>query len=83
MKRKAVLIVLLLSALLGLWYLYQQKLVPSDGTLHSTGTVEGLEINITSKISGRIARLSFAEGDSVQAAGRSASGSRRPSWRLS
>jgi len=67
MKKKTILTVLLLAALTGVWYLYQQKLVPAaDVALRSTGTVKGLEVNITSKISGRIASLSFDEGDTVE-----------------
>ncbi len=59
--------VLLLAALLGTWFAYQRVMLPADGALRTAGTVEGIEVNITSKISGRIASLKLGAGDTVQA----------------
>jgi len=66
MKRKALPLILLLCALLAALYLYQRRLAPAGGVLHSTGTVEGLEINLAAKIAGRISSLRLAEGDTVR-----------------
>ncbi|MEJ2690340.1 MAG: efflux RND transporter periplasmic adaptor subunit [Deltaproteobacteria bacterium] len=66
-KRKTALAVLLLAVLIGAWYAYQRLMQPANGALRTTGTVEGTEVNITSKINGRLARLTLVEGDTVHA----------------
>lgn len=66
-KKKAVRAVLLLAALIGAWYAYRLMRQPAGGALRTAGTVEGTEVNINSKVSGRIARLTLVEGDTVQA----------------
>jgi len=66
MKRKLILLILA-ALLLGGWYLYQRNLADTNGGLHTTGTVEGREVNITSKVAGRIATLNHREGETVAA----------------
>ena len=66
-KRKAILVIILLAVLVGGWLLYQRGLQPSDGALRTAGTVEGTEVNIASKVNGRITSLTLVEGNLVQA----------------
>jgi len=67
MKKKVSCAILLLFLLAGAWYSFQRVLLSSDGTLQTTGTVEGTELNISSKIASRIAGLSLQEGDVIKA----------------
>jgi len=67
MKRKFIIVAVLAVVLLGGWYFYQRNQAASNGVLRTTGTVEGREVNISSKIAGRIATLKPREGDTVAA----------------
>jgi HlyD family secretion protein len=67
MKRKLILAASLAALLFGGWYLYQRNLAPSNGVLRTTGTVEGREVNITSKVAGRLATINYREGETVAA----------------
>ncbi len=66
MNKKVVWGFLLLALFIGGgWYLHQRNGIPA-GELVSSGTVEGREVDITAKISGRVARLGLNEGDAVR-----------------
>ncbi len=66
-KKTAAWTILLAVVFVGIWYAYHRVLLRSDGTLHTTGTVEGTELNISSKIASRITTLSLQEGDVIKA----------------
>jgi len=67
MKRKLIVVAVIAALLLGGWYLYRRNLVATNGFLRTTGTVEGREVNITTRVSGRIATLKPREGERVAA----------------
>lgn len=65
MNRKIIIIVILLACLAIGWYGFNRNRTAGDTVLRTTGTVEGTEVNITSKVNGRIAMLNHREGESV------------------
>ncbi len=67
MKRKLFIAAIMAAILFGAWYLYQRNLIVTNGILRTTGTVEGREVNITSKVAGRIVTLKPREGEVVKA----------------
>jgi len=67
MKRKPIIFAVIAVLLLGGWYLYRRNLVVTSGVLRTTGTVEGREVNIASKVAGRIVTLKPREGETVAA----------------
>lgn len=58
-------LILLPVLLLVLWPGVRRTLSPDVDFIRSNGTVEGDEVNITSKIEGRISRIYYNEGDTV------------------
>jgi multidrug resistance efflux pump len=66
MKRKILIPVLLVAALVGL-AVYTSGMLHRDTSLHGSGTVEARNIRVGSKIGGRIDRILVREGDSVEA----------------
>ena len=65
MKRKIIILVVLLVCMIAGGYGYKHNRAASDAVLRTTGTVEGTEVNIASKITGRIAALTHREGEGV------------------
>jgi HlyD family secretion protein len=66
MKKKVIILTLVvLTALAVLMVLYAQKGKRSD-TIQTTGIVEGIEVNLSSKVSGRISEICCKEGDRVE-----------------
>jgi HlyD family secretion protein len=63
--RKLWWLILLPVLLLVLWPVVKRTLSPDVDFIRSNGTVEGEEVNITSKIEGRINRVYSHEGDAV------------------
>ncbi|MEW6502275.1 MAG: biotin/lipoyl-binding protein, partial [Thermodesulfobacteriota bacterium] len=57
---------LVLFGVVGLlgWHFFWQR---GDTALHASGTVEGVEVEITSKVAGRIATICCREGEMVKA----------------
>ena len=66
MKRKILIPVLFVTALVGL-AVYTSGMFHRDASLHGSGTVEARNIRVGSKIGGRIDRILVREGDSVEA----------------
>jgi HlyD family secretion protein len=66
--RRVVTIAALVGLLAALYYFGGQHLWPpaDPNTIHTVGIIEAPEVNITSRIMGRIAELNLLEGDSVQ-----------------
>lgn len=67
MKHKPILAGILAVLVLGGWYLQRHNLAKDNGSLRTTGTVEGTEVNITARVAGRIATLLPREGETVAA----------------
>lgn len=67
MKRKIIITVILLVCLGAGWYGYNRNQAANDTAMRTTGTVEGTEVNITSKVTGRIATFNHREGETVAA----------------
>lgn len=66
MKRKALIPILIVLALVGL-AIYSSGVLHHDNLLHGSGTVEAHNIRVGSKIGGRIDHVLVREGDSVTA----------------
>ena len=66
MKRKALIPILIVAALIGL-AVYSSGMLTRDNALHGSGTVEAHDIRVGSKIGGRIEKVLVREGDSVKA----------------
>jgi RND family efflux transporter MFP subunit len=66
--RRVVTIAALVGLLAGLYYFGGRYLWPpaDPNTIHTVGIIEAPEVNVTSRIMGRIAELNLIEGDSVQ-----------------
>lgn len=66
MKRRVLLIVVvvMISALAGSFFYKKEKKTEAIST---TGIVEGIEVNLSSKVSGRISEFCCKEGDRVSA----------------
>jgi HlyD family secretion protein len=67
-KRRKVLIALLCvlivaAALFAIWHLFREKEEPS---LHVTGIIDGMEVNLSPKVAGRISSICCKEGDGVR-----------------
>lgn len=67
MKIKIIILIILLACLGAGWYVYNHNQAANNTALRTTGTVEGTEVNITSKVTGRIATLNHREGETVAA----------------
>ena len=66
MKKKVIILTLVvLTAIAILVVLYVQKGKKTD-TIQTTGIVEGIEVNLSSKVSGRISEICCKEGDKVE-----------------
>ena len=68
--RRRILVLLTVVALIGgvaFWFLRSGQGDAELRTVNTTGTVEGLETNVASKIAGRIKAISVREGDRVRA----------------
>ncbi len=66
MKKKIIILTLVvLTAIAVLMVLYAQKGKRTD-TIQTTGIVEGIEVNLSSKVSGRISEICCKEGDRVE-----------------
>lgn len=68
-RRKGVLAAVVLAALAGaaIWYAREYRRAPAPASVVTTGTVEGIETNVSSKIAGRLVAVRFREGDRVKA----------------
>jgi HlyD family secretion protein len=66
--RRVVIIAALVGLLAAFYYAGSRYLWPpaDPNTIHTVGIIEAPEVNITSRIMGRIAELNLIEGDSVQ-----------------
>ena len=58
------LIILAVLAGMVLWYFYGQAL---NGRLTASGTIEAIEVEVASEVTGRIIKLNVVEGDNVEA----------------
>jgi HlyD family secretion protein len=76
----AVLAMLVLGGLLG-WKILD-KAAALEGPPGGSGTIEGREVRLSSRVGGRIARLEVAEGDAVQALSAQGSAAARQAVRL-
>ena len=65
MKKKILLAAVLLGIGLLVWFLRYGQYGPGAVSIHTTGTVEGTEVDIASKVAGRIGMLRCREGDRV------------------
>ena len=65
MKRKALIPVLIVAALIGL-AVYSSGVLHRDNSLHGSGTVEARDIRVGSITGGRIDKVLVREGDSVE-----------------
>ncbi|MBI5014565.1 MAG: efflux RND transporter periplasmic adaptor subunit [Deltaproteobacteria bacterium] len=67
-RRKGALAIALLATLAGagIWYVRAYRRAPASASVETTGTVEGIETNIASKIPGRLRTVRFREGDRVK-----------------
>lgn len=66
-RKIAPLIVVLVLAAAVLWYLGGERAAADSGTLTASGTIEAVEITISSEFGGRVLAVNFAEGDAVNA----------------
>lgn len=64
MKRKVLLAAMVLALLFFGW-VYRHTLVAPNDIQRTTGTVEATEVNISTKITGRITKLCCREGDTI------------------
>lgn len=67
-KLIAIAAVLLLALTAAGWLLWQRFFPPGlpDGILEGYGRIEGTEVTVSSKVTGRITQLAVAEGDNVE-----------------
>lgn len=65
MKKKVIVIAAVL-ALAGVFFAFYNLREKDDGTIRTSGIVEGIEVNLASKISGRISEICCSEGESIQ-----------------
>jgi HlyD family secretion protein len=59
------LVVLIVIGAVG-WYLYSQSASPAGGAISASGTVEAVDVIISPEISGKVAEVLVAQGDSVR-----------------
>ena len=64
--KKRVIIVLVILAIAGVSFILYSKRDRSDGAVRTSGVVEGIEVNLASKVQGRILDICCNEGDSVR-----------------
>jgi len=65
-KKKLLWLILLVPVILFIiWPAVEKMLSPGDGLIRTSGTVEGIEVNINSRIQGRISTIHCDEGDAV------------------
>lgn len=65
MKKKAIIVFVILAIAGVSFFLYSQR-GKSDGAIRTSGIVEGIEVNLASKVQGRISEICCNEGDSVK-----------------
>ena len=66
-KKKYLWLVLLVPVVLFIiWPAVEKMLPPGDDLIRTSGTVEGIEVNVNSRIQGRISTIHCDEGDTVK-----------------
>lgn len=64
--KKRVIIVFVILAIAGVSFILYSQKERSDGAVRTSGIVEGIEVNLASKVQGRISEICCNEGDSVR-----------------
>ena len=64
--KKRVIVIIAVLALAGVFFVLYHLREKDDGAVRTSGIVEGVEVNLASKISGRISELCCSEGESIQ-----------------
>ena len=65
MKKKLI-IVFVILAIAGISFIIYNQREKNDGAVRTSGIVEGIEVNLASKIQGRISEICCNEGDSIR-----------------
>jgi len=66
MKKRIVIIAVIVFIVVITTFLFSVNKGKNSGTIKSTGIIEGIEVNLSPKISGRISYLCCNEGDSIE-----------------
>ena len=64
--KKRVIIVLVILAIAGIVFVIYNQRDKGDSAIRTSGIVEGIEVNLASKVQGRISEICCNEGDSVR-----------------
>jgi HlyD family secretion protein len=64
--KKRVIIVFVILAIAGILFIIWNQREKDDGTVRTVGVVEGIEVNLASKIQGRISEICCKEGETIR-----------------